>query len=233
MTDEIDSGGKLVDGAKGAEPLIAPLVPKPDPIEIDRPGVAPAPSNPVLEKGDIVFVSSDGIIGYMIRRIEQRSTHDRSYVNHVAMVVEDGPIFGLDKTAVILDAQPPRVSLEKLSHYQGELVSIYRPKNLSREQKERLAHFAVEQYNGHVYGFSKIALHWLGLQRYATIDKFPICSWTVAVPMNGLFNLDFGTSAREATPESIWDFCRAHPQFYAEIVRLGILEDYQISRKAA
>lgn len=194
------------------------------------------PPNPVLQQGDIVFVASDGIIGYLIRRVEMRATHNRSYVNHVALVTQGGPIFPDENipdyaTALILDAQPPKVTVEKLSHYQGELVSVYRPRNLTRTQKEDLVRFALTHYEGHVYGFLKILLHQFGLQRYSKIDKFPICSWTVAIPMEGLFHLDFGTPANEATPESMWDFCRDHPQFYEEIIRLGILEDGEIKKK--
>lgn len=192
------------------------------------------PPNPVLEEGDEVFVQSDGIVGYLIRRVEGRSTHNRSYVNHVARVVQGGPIFSSDplvKTAMILDAQPPKVSIEHLSHYVGDLVSVYRPLNLTVQQKADLVTLTVERYNGKIYGFGKIPLHWLGLQRYARIDTFPICSWTVAVPMRDLYGLDYGTPANEASPESMLDFDRDHPQFCREVIRLGILQDDQVKAK--
>jgi len=189
--------------------------------------------NPILRQGDIVFDESDGIIGWAIRRVEGRSTHARAYVNHVALVTEAGPIFSSDplEEAVILDAQPPRVSLERLSKYRGDLISIYRPLNLTPFQKQVLAGHAVAHYNGHLYGYSKIALHYLGLARYAHLDTFPICSWTVAKPMEDLFGMTFGGPGGEATPESMWDFCRNHPEFYEEVLRLGVLDNGVVTKK--
>ncbi len=166
-----------------------------------------------LLPGDIVLVASDGLVGYFIRRQERRSGEGRTYVNHAAMLVST--------TGDLVDAQPPRVTLEPLSRYKGELVAIYRCRSLTLEGRDRLAEMA-RAYVGRLYGFGKILLHKLGLRRWARVDRWPICSWTVAQPYATL-EFDFGVEARAADPDDIFDFCESHPELYECVMPLGIL----------
>ncbi len=173
-----------------------------------------------LMPGDLVFFESEGKIGTAIRWIETKRGKDRrSYVNHVAPVISPGWLMD----ALIADAQPPRVRVSAVGKYAGDLVAIYRAIDMLPSEREKVA-LRAEQYVGKFYGFGKILLHLLGLEGWSLIDWFPICSWVSAVPYAQVMKWEFGTNARVATPDTQWDYVRAHPEKWQCIKPLGILE---------
>lgn len=157
-----------------------------------------------LRRGDCVLVTSDGLVGWLIRRVERLRGEAPSYVNHVMMVVTDGTM----DTAVVLDAQPPRVTLQFLREYRGSLIAIYRPRNIDDATCAAVADYAVKNYNGKHYGIAKIFLHMFGLQRFARVSEWPICSWVYTAPWAAICKLSFGKPYNEAQPDDIFDYVR-------------------------
>jgi hypothetical protein len=172
-----------------------------------------------LQDADIVFVESDGLIAYLIRKVQQRRGEERSYINHVALVCKGDAFLG----AEIVDAQPPRVAIRTLSAYMGQMVAVYRPRKIDSAARFMIATRA-RRFDGRHYGMLKIALHALGLRAFACVDRWPICSYTVAVPYSEE-GYSFGAvGARAADPDDIWDFVRSRPDLFECVRQLSILE---------
>ena len=172
---------------------------------------------PYLKPGDIVFVASDGLVAWLIRRFRSRDGK-ATYVNHVALVVEEGSL----STAVLMDAQPPMVQRRRLGEYAGQLVAVYRPVSIPPLVMDRIVYRA-QYYEGKRYGITKIVLHMLGLAGLARVDGMPICSWTVAVPFSRE-GYSFGVDSGIARPDHVWDWCSTHADQYKRMKALGILE---------
>lgn len=184
-----------------------------------------------LQPADIVFVHSDGLVGYLIRRVTRGRNEGQTYVNHVALVSRAGTI-PLDAKVPrgtprlwpeIVDAQPPTVKVNPMSAYVGEMVAVYRPRTLNDGQRRRIVARAL-QFDGNHYGIGKILLHLIGLGGLCHVDRWPICSYTVAVPF-AEEGFAFGAvGARAADPDDIWDWCRRLPHLYECVRPLSILE---------
>lgn len=168
-----------------------------------------------LKPGDIVLVTSDGFVAWMIRRFRSRDGKP-TYVNHVGLIVEEGSL----ATAVMLDAQPPRIQRRRLGVYSGSLVAIYRPRLPQRNINNIVARALF--YDQRLYGIGKIVLHFLGLSGLSFFDKQPICSWTVAIPFQEE-GYSFGVSGTVARPDDIHDFVRSRPHLYTCIKELSLL----------
>lgn len=123
---------------------------------------------PRLLPGDIVAVRGRGLVGRLIRAI------DDSYVSHVALVV--GPLAHGDYE--IAEALGQGIVSRRLSVYRGQVVYIWRSPLL--RQANQLAPASVREfalsYGGHAYDWPlllKIALHKLGLPvQYRRNDRF-------------------------------------------------------------
>ncbi len=158
-----------------------------------------------LQRGDVVFVFSDGLSGWLIRWWTGRR-HDRVAVNHVALVFDC-----VQDRGMIIDAQPPTIHLRSLHpRYNGKLLAVYRPTNVTPEALALITGYA-SRYVGKRYGWGKILLQFLGLGRLSFLDGFPICSYSVAIPYER-YAWRFGRNLvpQAATPESLYDAVRGH-----------------------
>jgi hypothetical protein len=173
-----------------------------------------------LYPSDIILIESDGWVGRLIRTVQNlRGKNHTSYVNHVVMATEYD---WLDDCAIV-DAQPPKVKHNSLGAYAGKLLAIYRSSEMTTTEREAVAERAMK-YVGKPYGGLKILLHLTGLQGFSFIDWAPICSWTVARPYEEVMGWRFGSKAKTATPDTIWQYVRAHPEKWTCIRKLSILE---------
>jgi len=197
-----------------------------------------------LLPGDCVFFQSDGFVAWAIRQVERwhfwrrcglllscrfreafAELEARSYVNHVAMVVEGGSLM----TARIMDAQPPVVHSRRLGMYVDDLVAVYRPNGIDDDTRRAMAKRAL-RYEGRPYGVGKIVLHALGMQGLSFIDRWPMCAWTYGIPAEEVGIRTSEEGARAAAPDSQWDWMRKHlgrpdePGTFTCVRPLSILE---------
>ena len=207
----------------------------------DRWTTAPPKGLPHVDwrKGDHVFVHSRGFVGLGIR-LKTRARGERpTWVNHVAMVVDV-----IDGHPILMDAQPPRVQRRTVYAYLGELVAVYRPTNIPQDDLDWIVKRCCE-YEGDRYGLTKIVLQFFGLGHLSFVDNWPICSYSVGVPMaecrppmnprshnpNGY---SFGAqgevvdgrlvTAKGCTPDDLWDFERLHEDKYKCLLDLRLYE---------
>lgn len=178
--------------------------------------VGPLPETK-LKLGDIVLFRSDGFIAWDIRRITTRRGEAPARVNHTAMVVGFGP-FG---EPLIMDAQPPIVSVRSLFEHYGKQVdvAVYRIKGLTDQQRSALARVCM-RYSGRPYGIPKILLFRLGLEALCFWDSLPICSGTVACSAAEVLGWKFASKdPLTVSPDDIDDdVLEVRPERY-EVVR--------------
>lgn len=159
----------------------------------------------ILAPADIVIVRGTGLFSDAIRALTRERGEGRGWASHVALAVEDG---------CIIEALPRGVVEHEMPYETGDRCQVWRPRNISPADRRcivRRAHL----YVGRGYGWTKIALHGLGLGRFAFIDEWPICSWIVAESY-ARAGYTFGV-ARGATPDDIHDYCRAHAEKYRRV----------------
>jgi hypothetical protein len=180
-----------------------------------------------LEPADIFFTRGKGFISKAIRFFTRGIGEKRTKVNHVGIVVDGGPI----SRAVVIEALTKVKRHRLYAQYGGGKteVAVYRPTNLSAEDKAQIVTKA-ESYVGRKYGFLKIATHLLDwclfgayfFRRLTQTDKYPICSWVVAHAY-GAAGKDFGVDAGAASPDDIWDFVHGHTDKYEQVRELSPL----------
>lgn len=155
---------------------------------------------PGMRPGDIVIVHGRGLFSRLIRRFS--SPAERVTATHVALAVS--PV-------AVVEALPEGVVIRPYSS--GHVWSAV---NLSPLERQRIAACALE-YVGRPYGWGKIALHALGLEQFAAMDGFPICSWVVAAAY-AREGYTFGVDHRRATPDDIEDFVRGRPDKFRRVL---------------
>ena len=169
-----------------------------------------------VKPGDVFFTRSNGIIGRLIRVFSRTGGESRTKVNHVGVIAEwsTGPI-GIEALTKV-----KRHNLYNEYWNNTTQIAVYRPINLSSEEIKLIVEKA-ESYVGDSYGYGKIAAHfgdWLlggryFFRRFASMDKYPICSWLVAAAYAAA-NKNFGCEVGQAEPDDIWDFVIANPDKY-------------------
>ena len=174
-----------------------------------------------LEPCDIFLTKGTNVVAKAIRFFTTKFGEKRAKVNHVGIIVHDGTLH----SAVAVEALS-KVRMHALRRYADKNttgVAVYRPINLTEEEKQRIVAKA-KTYVDRKYGFVKIAAHlfdW-GLQgayvfrRITNDDKYPICSWVVAHAYLAA-DKDFGVAAGAANPDDIWDFVTENPDKYSKI----------------
>jgi len=161
-----------------------------------------------LKKGDIFFTRGTALISILIRLFSKTGGEKRTFVNHVGIVVDDV------EQAIVVEALT-KVERHKLwdKYHDGKTkVAVYRPTNLSNDEINLIVGKA-ESYVGRKYGYGKILAHlgdWLlggryFFRRFASMDKYPICSWLVAAAYAAA-DKNFGCEIGMAEPDDIWDF---------------------------
>jgi hypothetical protein len=163
-----------------------------------------------LLPGDITFTRGRGFISRMIRLFTRRMGESRTKVNHVGVVVTQGPL----REAVVVEALS-RVRRHPLhKHYaDGKTeVAVFRPYRLNEDEQARVVK-AANAYTDCKYGYLMIAAHWLDwlllgaycFRRVVGSSNYPICSWLVAESF-AQAGVRFGCEPRAASPDDIWDY---------------------------
>jgi hypothetical protein len=192
------------------------------------PGPASEAEVVLLQPGDVMLTRSRGIVGWAIRTFTRRFGESRTKATHTGIVVESGPI----QTAVIVEALSMVRRHRLWDRYAGGTseVAVFRPLNLSEEQIRAVV-LKAESYVGRRYGYLKLIAHWADwllqgayvFRRLTTQDDYPICSWVVAYAFAEV-GKHFDVEPGAASPDDIWDFVTTHPEYYAEVLPLGLLE---------
>ena len=164
-----------------------------------------------IKPADIFLTQGTSWISKAIRFFSTNIGEKRAKVNHVGVVVEQGDL----KKCVVVEALSKVKEHTLWSQYgpkNKDKVAIFRPINLTEEEKKIIVEYAKKQVN-RKYGFGKIAAHLLDwtlqgayvFRRLTDDGKYPICSWLVAHAFKKA-GKDFGVEAGAAQPDDIWDF---------------------------
>ena len=167
-----------------------------------------------LKAGDIFFTHGEGALSKMIRWFSRSPGEAKTQTNHVGIVVDPG---SLENAGVVEALSKVRYgTLPARYHGKQDKVCVWRPMNLSRKER-RAIEAKAKTYIGRDYGWLKLGLHALGLQRFAKLDRWPICSYLVGKAY-GVVGKEFGRDGNELTPDDILDFCQANPDKYQEVM---------------
>lgn len=179
----------------------------------------------ILKPGDIFVTRGEAWISKAIRFFStdyrERRKHQKTMANHVGMCVDGGTI----DYALVVEALSDGVQCHTLRYsYAGEsdLVQIWRPKNIPAEAMKDIIKEA-ERYVGKKYGWTKVFLHSLGLQRLSVIDKWPICSYVVGKAFETV-GYTFGRPGNAITPDDIHDFILENEDKYELVKDWGRIE---------
>jgi hypothetical protein len=180
-----------------------------------------------LKPGDIFLTKGDSFVSRAIRFLTRDKGESRTEVNHVGIVVA----MGTQETAFIVEALTKVKRRLMLSYCNSKSteVAIFRPA-LSDGEISRI----VARANGYVgrdYGYIKLLAHFIDwclggiylARRIARMDNYPICSWVVAYAYDEV-GLDFGVPPEVASPDDIWDYCVAHPEYFFCVHPLSTLK---------
>ncbi len=182
-----------------------------------------------LRRADIFLARGTSWLGGAIRFVTRTVGESRTQVNHVGLIVEDGPLTDVDMVEAVSTVK--RHGLwAKYGPPSTDSVAIYRPMNLTDEQIDLIANEALRQV-GKSYGYFKAVAHFLDwvllgayvFRRMARSERYPICSWLVADAFKKA-GKHFGVAPGAASPDDIWDFIQAHPDIYEMIHPLKPLE---------
>ena len=193
----------------------------------------------MLKRADVFLTRGPGLVSRLIRFFTRAIGESRTQVNHVGIVVEDGPLQDVNVIEALSKVRrhslwatygPPR----------RDWVAIFRPTNLTDAEIEAVVKEAERHWReADGYGYVKIVLHfldWLLLgayvfRRLARMERYPICSWLVADAFKEA-DKSFGVSPGAASPDDIWDFIQRHPDIYEEVYPLAPLREEAIEKVA-
>ena len=176
----------------------------------------------IIKPGDVFLTRGSSIISQLIRFFSQSIGENRTMVNHVGVVVEEGTL----KTCVAVEALS-KVTQHKLWERYGppddDSVAIFRPTNLALDEIAKIVAYAKKQV-GRKYGYFKIFMHlldwfFLGIyffRRFANNGNYPICSWLVAYAFSEA-GKNFRVEPGAAEPDDIWDFVTTNKDKYVEV----------------
>lgn len=182
-----------------------------------------------LKRADIFLVRGTSWLSGAIRFVTRTIGESRTQVNHVGLIVEDGPLKDVDMVEAVTTVKHHGL-WTKYGPPSTDSVAIYRPMNLTDEQIDLIVDEALRQV-GKSYGYFKAVAHFLDwvllgayvFRRKAKSERYPICSWLVADVFKKA-GKHFGVAPGAASPDDIWDFIQAHPDIYEMIHPLKPLE---------
>ena len=180
----------------------------------------------MLKKGDVVFTRGNGWLQRLIRWGETSPGESRTLVNHALLVVSDGP--APDVRIVEAEAKVQAGRFGAL--HAGDWFTAYRAKDMDAADADAICAAALAHV-GESYGWGQLFLQLIdskvlggayGARRLAHVDPKEICSRLVATAyaVRG-FHFDLDDGAAE-DPDSMLDYCVAHPELYA-FVECGTL----------
>ncbi len=159
--------------------------------------------------GDIVLFRGDSRVSRLIRWGSRSWGESRTIVNHVGIMVGFKEIVEASSRTVQHEFIRPPTN-----------CWVYRNKHLLPAERQILRDKALK-YVGTKYGKIKIWAHTLDrllffnkhvVRRLCFMDSYPICSWIVAYCYDEI-DINFGVTAREATPDDIWDYIIDSPDW--------------------
>lgn len=169
-----------------------------------------------LRPGDIILVSGKGWMSKAICKLTRSPGEAPTTISHVGIAVDNWDLVEALTTGV------QRRSF--LSSYKEGQAQVYRPLNIPREDRLRMAR-AARAYVGDCYGWGKIIMQTLdGLlggarvfRRLCFVNNFPICSYLVAQVYGGQ-GYSFGVASEYTTPDDIADFVQSNPNKYRRVL---------------
>lgn len=186
----------------------------------------------MLMRADVFFTRGPGLVSRLIRVLTRTIGESRTQVNHVGLVVEDGPLQEACMIEAVRTVQ--RHGLwETYGPPRKDWVAVYRPTNLTDAEVTAVVGEAEKHWrNAESYGYGKIACHildWMLLgayvfRRLARSERYPICSWLVADAFKEA-GKNFGVAPGAASPDDIWDFVQSHPSIYEVVYPLAPLRE--------
>ena len=176
-----------------------------------------------VQAGDVFFTKSESTLAELIRWAEKDPGEEKSWANHVGVVVKDGVLIpgdDADNLAMVVEALQRVKHHTFWGHYKDKqvVVEVFRRANLTPLELGRVCEYAKKQ-TGNKYGWWKLLFHgldrWLfdgkkTLSRLLLIDKRPICSYLVAKAYN-LIRIDFGGRPQAMDPDEMHDWVRTTP----------------------
>jgi hypothetical protein len=181
-----------------------------------------------LQPGDIFLTQGTGLVSRLIRFFSRSGGESRTKVNHVGLVVWTKEIPHCEDEIMIVEARSKVQRNNMICVYNDAdtRIAVYRPINLTQDELKKIVAKA-QSYVGNSYGYGKIAAHfgdWLlggryFFRRFASMDKYPICSWLVAAAYAEA-DKNFGCPVGMASPDDIWDFVNANPDKYEVVWQL-------------
>jgi len=181
-----------------------------------------------LQPADIFLSRSETLLGSLIRFFTRAFGESRTKVNHVGVVVEGGDA----EHAVVVEAlafvRKHRL-WSRFGNSRRHQVAVFRAKGISAEDVTKIVQSAEDDV-GQQYGWLMVVAHLLDylllgayvFRRLVRADDYPICSWVVAWAYQKT-GRNFGVPPGAASPDDIWDYVRAHPDAYEEVLPLGPL----------
>jgi hypothetical protein len=168
-----------------------------------------------LKTGDILFVGGTGLISKIIRWGQGKN----SDISHVAPII--------NPQGDIVEANPKGVERTNLwkRYYDAEhSMAIYRPFKMTDDQRDIFVAKCLERI-GTPYGYVALLQHLIDnkifggrrVTRRWDIPGVEICS-EEAVKVYGALGWTFGGNDQ---PQSMYDWCLAHPDIYAPVYKFG------------
>lgn len=184
--------------------------------------------------GDIVFTRGTSLLGRLIRWAETGKGEEKTWANHVGVVVKAGHIVPSEIGGEL--TPPAAVVVEALMRVEcwewwpahkdetGAGLMVYAPR--IPEFRRAIIARAAEKFVGDKYGWWKLFFHLAdralfgGKKVFSSmlrIDKRPICSYVAAVAA-AQAGVSFGMIPRSADPDEMLDYCQSHPEEFACVV---------------
>lgn len=166
--------------------------------------------------GDLIFVRGTGFVQRGIRWASRGPGEAPTYAHHVA---------GFVTADEVVEAKSSVVRRSLVQCVGAQAYQVWRCATLTDQQRLAVANYAAG-YVGRKYGYLKIAAH-LGdsllsrlfrrdvylTRRWASMDKYPICSWVWAFAYAEVLGLRFGVEPSAAQPDDMHDHVRNSPDW--------------------
>jgi len=177
----------------------------------------------IVKPCDIFFTRGENFFSKAIR-IFGIGNDRKAKINHVGIVVEEGPIYKANAIEALTKVKKHTIFTQY--HNSPNKVAIFRPLNLTKDDSDKIVEKALS-YENLDYGYLKIVTHFLDFftggnyifRRITNNDDYPICSWIVAHAYK-VADKHFGCEPGMANPDHIWDFCINNTKKYSNVLKL-------------
>lgn len=160
---------------------------------------------PELKTGDVAVAGSRSLISRLIKFFTRSRGETATRASHVGVMYDQENI---------CEAVWPCVKIRPLIPQLDECWwAVYRPLDLTDENRACLKR-ELKSYEGRTYGFWKLLVHALGLQRFLYLDDYPVCSWVCGHTFDRCVGPKyFGLEPNVLQPDDIDDLCLRDDRF--------------------